>query len=177
MKKGFIIAILIVLVATLLSCSPKTMISHEELVDLFQIRQWVVPIPKDQSLQWAFKIRDFESVEPFKGKKDSSVDSSLKAKIVFMPTGQGNVYRFWLMQRNGTSSGFMRIDVCDNPSDISKKCDGGQFQTTWYKEPLKADDKTYVLCEIKETFSPSRKKQVVLYLTGYRIEDKINENK
>ena len=169
MKIFLNIIFLFVLVVTYSSCSSKAKISHNELVELLQIRKWILPLPTDENYEWAFDIYDYEEVDKLKENKSFSSNSDQKAEIIFMPTGENSIYRFWFKQRNGTSSGFTRIDVCEDPKDIKKSCDFGQFSTTWYKEPLKINDKTYVIAELEETFMPFRKKQVVPELIKYRI--------
>ena len=169
------LTMLIVLVVTA-SCAPKTELSAPELAELLGIKRWIVPMPKDARYEWTFEIRDYKSPAPVPIKTNGWADPKKRAEVTFMPIGAGTVYRFWLTQGAGTSSGETRIDVCDNPDDTSVKCDAGQFETTWYQPPRQtADGRSYVLCELQDTFEPRRHKQLVLYLTKFRLED-MNED-
>ena len=92
--------------------------------------------------------------------------------FVFMPTGQEDVYRFWLVQPNGQSSGTTRVDVCANPEDVQLRCEAGQMEIIWYREPKRIEDgSAYLICDIKETFPPQRRKQLILHLVNFRLED------
>jgi hypothetical protein len=146
--------------------------SFETLVNLLEVHRWEIPMPKDTSLEWSFELRDFrEPVVVSKG-MDDWMDSSKKAKIVFMPTGEEAIHRFWLVQTNGTSSGRTRVDVCESPEQLQRTCDVGQFEYIWYPTAQRVEDgKTYIICELNETFSPHRRKQLVLHLSHFRIED------
>jgi hypothetical protein len=95
---------------------------------------------------------------------DEWIDNSQEARIVFLPIGEKNIYRFWFQQRGGKSSGMTRIDICDNPEDIKQECSYGQMKLKWYEDPkIIGDGKIYLIGEIKETLSDVSK-QIVLYL-------------
>jgi hypothetical protein len=141
-------------------------------MNLLEVHSWEVPMPKDTSLEWSFELQDYRVPTVVVKGTDDWMDSSKKAKIVFMPTGEENIHRFWLVQTNGTSSGRTRVDVCDNPEQLQNACDAGQFEYIWYPTPERIDDgKTYILCELNETFLPHRRKQLVLHLIHFRLED------
>lgn len=146
--------------------------SLEAVLNLLEVRTWEVPMSKDTTLEWSFELRDYKEVIAVAKGKDDWMDSSKKAKIVFMPTGEESVHRFWLVQTNGTSSGRTRIDVCDNPERLQNVCDAGQFEYTWYPVAERIEDgKTYIICELNETFAPHRRKQLILHLIHFRLED------
>jgi hypothetical protein len=146
--------------------------SVESLMNLLEVHSWEVPMPKDTSLEWSFELQEYRVPTVVAKGKDGWMDSSKKAKIVFMPTGEENIHRFWLVQTNGTSSGKTRVDVCDNPEQLQNACDAGQFEYIWYPAAERIEDgKTYILCELNETFPPHRRKQLVLHLIHFRLED------
>lgn len=156
----------------LCACRQQPAVSHDELVQLLGIRKWVVPAPRDQRFQWAFEVRDGEIIPTRNNGDDSWMDRARTATVIFMPVGDGNVYRFWFLQSTGTSSGLARVDVCENPYDVNSPCDAGQVETCWFDEPRRAaDGKTYVIGEVRETLGLRRHKQIVLCLTGIRPED------
>jgi hypothetical protein len=142
------------------------------LMNLLEIHSWEVPMPKDTSLEWSFELRDYKASNVVAKGMDDWMDSSKKAKIVFMPTGEETIHRFWLVQANGTSSGRTRVDVCDNPEQLQHNCEAGQFEYIWYPAAERVEDgKTYVICELNETFPPHRRKQLVLHQLHFRLED------
>jgi hypothetical protein len=146
--------------------------SVESLLNLLEVHSWEVPMPKDTSLEWSFELQEYRTPSVVAKGLDDWMDSSKKAKIVFMPTGEENIHRFWLVQANGTSSGRTRMDVCDNPEQLQNTCDAGQFEVIWYPAAERIEDgKTYILCELNETFPPHRRKQLLLHLIHYRLED------
>jgi hypothetical protein len=146
--------------------------SVEGLTNLLELHTWEVPMPKDTSLEWSFELQDYRVSTVVAKGMDDWMDSSKKAKIVFMPTGEKNIHRFWLVQTNGTSSGRTRVDVCDNPEQLLNACDVGQFEYIWYPAAERIEDgKTYILCELNETLPPHRRKQLVLHLIHFRLED------
>jgi len=152
--------------------SRRNLESFIELMDLLQIRKWEVPMPKDARYEWSFEIEDYKAFNEVKPGTTEWMDSSRKAKIVFMPTGEEAVYRFWFVQTNGTSSGNTRLDVCDFPNDIHRKCDAGQSELIWYPTPKRIEDgKSYVIGEISESSQSPRRKQVILHLVRFREED------
>lgn len=146
--------------------------SLETLTNLLEIHRWEVPMPKDSSMEWSFELRDYKKPRVVVKGMNDWMDSSKIAKIVFMPTGEESIHRFWLVQSNGTSSGRTRVDVCDNPDQLQQTCDAGQFEYMWYPTAERIDDgKTYVICELNETFPPHRRKQLILHLLHFRLED------
>jgi len=146
--------------------------SVETLTNLLEIHRWEVPMPKDASMEWSFELRDYKEPRVVQKGMDDWMDSSKIAKIVFMPTGEESIHRFWLVQTNGTSSGRTRVDVCDNLDQLQQVCDVGQFEYVWYPAAERIDDgKTYVICELNETFPPHRRRQLVLHLLHFRLED------
>jgi hypothetical protein len=146
--------------------------SVASLINLLEVHSWEVPMPKDTSLEWSFERQDYRVPTVVAKGMDDWMDSSKKAKIVFMPTGEESIHRFWLVQTNGTSSGRTRLDVCDNPEQLENACDAGQFEYVWYAAAERIEDgKTYILCELNETFPPHRRKQLVLHLIHFRLED------
>jgi hypothetical protein len=150
----------------------KTSESLDGLTALLEIHKWELPMPKDARYEWSFEVRDYKSSNVVEKGLTDWMDASRKAKIVFMPLGEGNVYHFWFVQPGGTSSGSTRLDVCDDPDNIQHNCDVGQFETNWLKEPKRIEDgQTYLICEINETFPPLRRKQVLLHLSLFRLED------
>ena len=152
--------------------------SVETFMSLLEIHTWELPMPKDASLEWSFELRDYQEPQVVGKGKDDWMDSSKKAKIVFMPTGEETIHRFWLVQTNGTSSGRIRVDVCDNPEDLRYACDEGQLESTWYPAAERIEDgKTYIICELNETFPPHRRKQLILHLIHFRLEDIENDFK
>jgi hypothetical protein len=152
--------------------SRRSLESHDELTDLLQIRRWEVPMPKDARYEWSFEIQDYQAFKEVEKGMTEWMDSSRKAKIVFMPTGEEVVYRFWLVQTNGTSSGSTRLDVCDIPNDIHRECKAGQLRLTWYSKPKRIEDgKSYLIGEISDDLDPPRRKQIVLHLVRFRDED------
>ena len=151
--------------------------SVESLLYLLEVHKWELPIPKDASLEWSFEFRDYKESNAVGNGLADWMDSSRKAKIVFMPTGEETIHRFWLVQANGTSSGRTRIDVCADPERIQRSCDTGQIEYVWYPEAKRIDDgKTYVICEVNEAFPPHRRKQLVLRLIHYRLEDILKDS-
>lgn len=153
-------------------------VTHRELVDLLGIRQWVVPMPKDDRFNWGFEIRDYVPIQEVTTGNDSWMDRKQKAKFILMPTGERDIHRFWIKQRNGTSSGTTRIDVCQDAKNTTLKCDYGQFSVEWYPRPKRIEDgKTYVIGEVREDVGGDRRKQVILKLHMYRLEDIAKENK
>jgi hypothetical protein len=93
-------------------------------------------------------------------------------KVKRYTTGEETIHRFWLVQANGTSSGRTRVDVCDNPEQLQLNCDAGQFEYSWYPTAERVEDgKTYVICELNETFPQHRRKQLVLHQLHFRLED------
>lgn len=146
--------------------------SLDSLTGILEVRKWELPMPKDTRYEWHFEIRDYKEFNVITHGKDDWMDGQKKATIVFMPTGQDEIYRFWLIQTNGTSSGSTRLNVCENPDDIHKKCDFGQLNFTWQTPPKRIEDgKSYIICDISELDNPQRRKQVVLYLGLFRLED------
>lgn len=146
--------------------------SVETFMNLLEIHKWEIPMPKDTDLEWSFELRDYREPSAVAKGKDDWMDSSRKAKIVFMPTGEETVHRFWLVQTNGTSSGRTRMDVCDNPEQVRYLCNEGQFESIWYPTAERIEDgKTYILCELNEAFPSHRRKQLILHLIHYRLED------
>ena len=97
--------------------------SVETLTNLLEIHRWEVPMPKDSSMEWSFELRDYKEPRVVQKGMDDWMDSSKIAKIVFMPTGEESIHRFWLVQTSGTSSGRTRGDVCDNPDQLQQVCD------------------------------------------------------
>jgi hypothetical protein len=174
--RGLPSLILMALVVGSMSCTTKPEWSASDLVELLGIKRWVVPMPKDDRYEWTIAIRDYKKPAPIKMKTDSWADPNKKAEVTLMPIGERSIYQFWLKQDEGTSSGRMRIDVCENPDDTSVRCNAGQFEITWCEPPEQTvDGKGYVLCDIRDTFEPHRHKQLVLYLIKYRLED-MNED-
>jgi len=154
--------------------SQRNLESLDGLTELLQIRRWEVPMPKDARYEWSFEIRDYKASNEVEKGMTEWMDSSRKAKIVFMPTGEEVVYRFWLVQTNGTSSGNTRLDVCDVPNDIHRKCDAGQLELRWYSTPKRIEDgKSYLIGEINDDSQRQRRKQVVLHLVRFRDEDEV----
>jgi hypothetical protein len=148
-------------------------ISCKELIELLGIQQWVVPLPKDDRVEWAFEIRDANpDLELEAVGNDAWMDARLFAKITFMPLGKkNNLYRFWLKQRNGTSSGTKRIDICDEPDNLNFNCPV-QFEIEWYPCAKRvAEGKTYLIGEIRDSANPLRKRFMVLSLTMFRLEE------
>ncbi len=144
------------------------------LMNLLEIHSWEVPMPKDPNTEWSFELRDYRESKVVAKGKDDWMDFSKKAKIVFMPTGEESIHRFWFIQTKGTSSGKTRVDVCDAPAQIYQGCDAGQLEYVWYPAPERIEDgRTYILCDIKETLQtlpPQRRKQLVLHLVRFRLE-------
>jgi hypothetical protein len=152
--------------------SQRTRQSLDSLTEILEIRKWELPMPRDSRYEWHFEIRDYKESNVIAVGKDDWMDRQKKATIVFMPTGQDEIYRFWLVQTEGTSSGSARLDVCDDPDDIHKKCDFGQIDFKWQTPPKRIEDgKSYLICEISEFGYPQRRKQVILYLGLFRLED------
>ena len=150
----------------------RTKRSLDSLTGTLEIRKWELPMPRDTRYEWHFEIRDYKASNAITVGNDDWMDRQKKATIVFMPTGQDEIYRFWLVQTEGTSSGNTRLDVCDDPDDIHKKYDFGQINYTWQTPPKRIEDgKSYLICEISEVDYPQRRKQVVLYLGLFRLED------
>jgi hypothetical protein len=148
-----------------LDCISSSRIRMNEFIDLFEIHKYDIPMPKDITYVWSFEIRDYKNYELIKKGKYDWKDLSRKASIIFMATGQNEVYRYWIKENKNTSNGITRIDVCDKPDDIKIKCEFGQIEYHWEKTPVRIDDgKTYLICEIKQTFEPARIKQVILCL-------------
>jgi len=146
--------------------------SLDSLTGILEVRKWELPMPKDSRYEWHFEIRDYKESSVAVQGKDDWMDVRKRATIVFMPTGQDEIYRFWLVQPEGTSSGSTRLDVCDDPDDIHKKCDFGQLNFTWQTEPKRlADGKSFLICDIAELGYPHRRKQLVLYFSFFRLED------
>lgn len=142
------------------------------LLNVLEIRSWELPMPKDQYMEWSFELRDYREAREIKQGSDDWMDPSRKAKVVFMPTGVESVHRFWLVQTKGTSSGSTRLDVCDKPDEVQRRCDAGQLEYVWYPSPERVEDgRTYIIGEINETFAPQRRKQVVLHLVHFRQEE------
>jgi hypothetical protein len=161
-------------IAAMAACSvDATKISHDDLVSILEIRKWTIPMPKDQRLEWSFEIREYREFSSIPEGQDDWADSSRTASFILMPTGEGDIYRFWLTQLHGTSSGKTRIDVCgDADDDLAAKCDVGQFETVWYPKPICIEDaKTYLVGETRETFAPGRRRQIVLKPGKFRLED------
>ena len=177
-KRSFMIAALASCILNFTSCVKRNELTCPELSQLLGIERWIVPMPKDTRYEWAFEFRDYKEGSIVKGNEKEWADSSRKAEIVFMPTGLNNIYRFWLKQKEGTSSGEMRVDVCENPDDTSFKCDYGQIEIKWFHPPLQIEDgKKYLIGEVKETFEPGRRKQIILHLTKFRLEDMMQDKK
>lgn len=152
--------------------SRRTVESLTELTDLLQIRKWEIPMPKDARYEWSFDIRDYKEFNEVEKGMTEWMDSSRKAKIVFMPTGEEVVYRFWFVQTNGTSNGSTRLDVCDLPNQIHQTCDAGQLELTWYPTPKRIDDgKSYLIGEISDGSPLPKRKQIFLHLVRFRDED------
>jgi hypothetical protein len=146
--------------------------SLDFLTGILEFRKWELPMPKDTRYEWHFELRDYREPNVVTVGKDDWMDGKKKATNVFMPTGQDEIYRFWLVQREGTSSGSTRLDVCNDPDDIRKKCDFGQLDFAWQMPPKRIEDgKSYIICEISELGYPQRRKQLVLYLGLFRLED------
>jgi hypothetical protein len=151
--------------------SQKTRESVDVLTGLLEIHTWELPMPKDTRYEWSFEVRDYKSSNVVEKGLTEWMDTSRKAKIVFMPAGEGNVYHFWFVQPESTSRGSTRLDVCDDPDNIHQDCDAGQFETNWYKDPKRIEDgQTYLICEINETLPPQRRKQLLLRLSLFRLE-------
>ena len=142
------------------------------LTGLLEIHSWELPMAKDDGLEWSFEMRDYKESKAILKGADDWMDPSKKARIVFMPTGEDTIHRFWLVQTNGTSSGRTRLDVCDDPDELQHHCDAGQFEYSWLPIAERIEDgKTYVICELSETFPPKRRKQLILHLVHFRLED------
>jgi len=71
--------------------------SVETLTNLLEIHRWEVPMPKDASMEWSFELRDYKEPRVVQKGMDDWMDSSKIAKIVFMPTGEESIHRFWLV--------------------------------------------------------------------------------
>jgi hypothetical protein len=152
--------------------SRRSLESLDELTDMLQIRRWEVPMPNDTRYEWSFEIENYKAYNEVETGMTEWMDSSRRAKIVFMPTGDESIYRFWFVQTNGTSSGKTRLDVCDFPNDIHRECKAAQWELTWYSKPKRIEDgKSYLIGEISDDFQPLGRKQIVLHLVRFRDED------
>ncbi|MBP7864324.1 MAG: hypothetical protein KA419_00130 [Acidobacteria bacterium] len=151
----------------------RKIISHEDLVELLEVRQWEVPMPKDTRYHWSFNVIPFRKYQVVEQGRDEWMDRTRRARITFMPAeGSHSVYRFWLKQDNGTSSGMVRLDVCNDNMNLRLECDSGQYGLEWFDEPKRIDDgKRYVLGEITEDSGPCRHKLIVLSFDLFRLED------
>ena len=133
-------------------------------------------MPRDKRYEWSISIRDYQGYVAIHRGKDDWMDMGRHAEVTFMATDRDSIYRFWLRQPNGTSSGETRVDMCDDPDDTARECLAGQYETTWFEKPIRVGDgKTYLIGEIRETFAPGRRKQVVLDLTKFRLEDMLED--
>lgn len=151
----------------------RKIISHEDLVELLEIRQWEVPMPKDTRYEWSFEVVPFRKYQVVEKGRDEWMDKTRRARITFMPTeGSHSIHRFWLKQGNGTSSGRVRLDVCDNNMNLQLECDSAQYGLAWFDEPKRVDDgRRYVLGEISEDSAPHRRKLIILSFDLFRLED------
>ena len=142
------------------------------LTDLLEIHRWELPMPNDEGLEWSFEIGDYKESKAIAKGADDWMDSSKKARIVFMPTGEDTIHRFWPIRTNGTSSGRTRLHVCNYPDQLQHHCVAGQFEYTWFPIAERIEDgKTYVVCDLSETFPPNRRKQLILHLVHFRQDE------
>lgn len=126
------------------------------------------------SLEWGFEIRKNVDMTPVIGNADW-MDRSRKLKLTVMPAEEGQKYRFWLEQPHGTSSPVERIAFCTEAEEDDLACPG-QYAIEWFARPVRVGDgRTYVIAELTTPEDESERRQVVLYLHHYRLEDMLKD--
>lgn len=139
-------------------------LSHDELLEVLEIRSWRVPVPRDERYIWSLEVVEARP------RKRSAVELSEwthpteKALITFRPDKE-DLYQFTIKQRGGSSSGVTSVSPCADSYSIE-----------WHDELYPVDDgRSFVLAEVEATFGESRKKQLILVLTKHRLEDLASE--
>jgi hypothetical protein len=141
-------------------------ISHDELVEILEIKSWRVPMPKDENWEWSIDLVEYaprKSVAINLGK----LTAQRKALIVFRDMGN-DVYRYTLKQ-SGTGSGDMAISICSEQQIKAKDCDNS-YTITWFDDPKPFDDGTkFVIAEIAHMVRNKPLKQIIIQPVRYRL--------
>lgn len=145
-------------------------LSHDELLEVLEIRSWRVPVPRDERYIWSFEVvearpRKRSLVELFEWAHPTE-----RALITFRPDKE-DLYQFTIKQRGGSSSGVTRVSPCGENATATSPC-ADSYSIEWHDELYPVDDgKSFVLAEVEATLGESRKKQLILVLTKHRLED------
>src|ERR1700687_332331 len=141
-------------------------LSHDELVEILEIKSWRVPMPKDENWEWSIEFVDYAQ------RKSAAVNlekltTQRKALIVLRDMGN-DVYRYTLKQTAGTGSGDMEINICTEQQIKAKDCDNS-YTITWYDDPKPFDDGTkFIIAEIAHMVGRKPVKQIILEPVRYR---------
>jgi hypothetical protein len=142
-------------------------ISHDELVEILEIKSWRIPMPKDENLEWSIQFVDYGP------RKSSAVNfekltPDRKALIVLRNMGTA-AYRYTLKQTAGTGSGDMEIRICTDQKVKAKECDNS-YTISWFDDPKPLDDGTkFVIAEIAQMVGRKPVKQIILVPVRYRL--------
>jgi hypothetical protein len=142
-------------------------ITHDELVDILDIKSWRLPMPTDEKWEWGI---DFVDYAPRKSAVINleKLTTKRKALIVLRDVGH-DTYRFTLKQTAGTSSGDMEITICTEQEIKAKHCENS-YVMTWFDEPKAFDDGTkFVIAEIAHMVRRKPLKQIILVPRQYRL--------
>ncbi len=162
---------ILLLLPLLIVLAPSTVfaqkLTHDELVEILEIKSWRIPMPKDENWEWSIEFVDYAARKSVAVNSDK-LTTQRKALIVLRDMGN-NIYRFTLKQTAGTGSGDMEINICTEEQIKAKNCDNS-YTITWFDDPKPFDDGTkFVIAEIAHMVGRKPLKQIILEPFRYRL--------
>ena len=142
-------------------------ISHDELVEILELKSWRVPMPKDEKWEWGIHFVDYAERKSAVVNLDK-LTTQRKALIVLRYMGN-NMYRYTLKQSAGTGWGDLEINICSDQQIKAKECDNS-YTIKWFDEPKPFEDGTkFVIAEIAHMVGGKPLKQIILEPARYRL--------
>ena len=166
-----VLALLLLLLLAACSNSFAQQLSCDELAEVLDIKSWRVPMPKDERFEWSIEIVDYAQ-RKFTNINAEKLNPQQKALIALRGTGK-NTYEFTLKNRAGRGQGDLEIDICTEKERRENLCDNS-YSITWYDIAKPYDDGTkFVIADI---IGDSPRKQIILELVKFRLEDMLKDS-
>jgi len=167
-------AILLLLLIVPSANSFAQQLSPDELIEILGIKSWRVPMPKDESMEWSIEIVDYV---PRKYTRINTQRLNLQKKALVALRDKGkDVYEFTLKQK-GTGQGDLEINICTGTAKSENQCDDS-YGIDWFDVPKPYDDGTkFVIADISQMVGQSPRKQIILELVHFRLEDIMKEKR
>jgi hypothetical protein len=166
---GFLLVLLFVLTCN----TAAQQLSTAELMDILGIMHWRVPMSKDTNMEWTIELVDY-TPRKYTTVSTRKLSTRKKALIALRDVGR-DVYAFTLKQ-SGISQGNLEINICTEQEKHENECDNS-YDIEWndVAKPY-ADGTKFVIADLKQMIDQRPRKQIILELVHFRLEDMIKEN-